>query len=321
MNRSGTRGEYRRRDLRSLLTGGRCLDLGGDHRDTVLITGSARSATTWLSTLIDPEDELRYIFEPFHPRKVAAFRHLPRRPYLRPDAAHPEHLTPVGEVLCGRLRDRWSDRHNRAFVARRRLVKEVRANLMLGWLSRRFPGMKKVHIVRHPCAVVESRLRLGWRDGLDDFITRSTLLEDYPEPLARLLQTAKTPFERGLLAWCIENHVPLAQLRNADRTTRDTLYVLRYEDIVLDPEPELTKLHEFLSSDEKTTLRSISVSQPEKRRPPEEVSFGWKHRVPKDLQKRANRMLSEFGLDLLYDGNGCPEPGGIRPFRPSVASA
>ncbi|MGI8651007.1 MAG: sulfotransferase family protein [Rubrobacter sp.] len=308
------RSEHRRRGVRNLLFSVGCFDLGGDHRDAVFLAGSARSGTTWLSGLLNPEGEMRYVFEPFYPEKVAAFRGLIRRPYLRPDDPGLEYLRPVRAVLSGRVKSRWSDRHNRTFLARRRLVKEVRANLMLGWLTKAFPGMKVVFLLRHPCAVVESRLRLGWRDGLDDFTAQATLLEDYPEPLESLLPTAKSDFERGILAWCIENYVPLSQLRAADTKN---VHVLRYEELLLSPERELSRLYQYLHPDEPDVFR-ITLKEIEEL-PREELAFGWKSRVSEGLRAQTSQTLAAFGLNALYDEDALPRPGGLESFLSGAA--
>lgn len=301
------RPKYRRRGLRNLLLGGRCLDLGGDHRDTTFLAGSARSGTTWASDVLNPGGGMRYIFEPFRPGEFPAFRGLSQRPYLRPEDPHPEYTVPVGVVLRGESRGRWSDRHNGCLISNRRLVKEVRANLMLGWLRERFPEMGAILLLRHPCAVVESRLRLGWRVGLEDFTRQRQLLEDYPEPLKTLLPSVEDDFERGILAWCVENYVPLSGLRTEARG----VHVVRYEDLLLGPEKELDRLparvREGVGDPARTAGRTVKL-------PREELALGWRSRVGGDLQARARKLLGAFGLDVLYSQDGLPTPDGIEEF-------
>lgn len=69
------------------LLGGFGVDLAkGDHRRTVLIAGTGRSGTTWLSGLVNHDRRYRDVFEPFNPGKVEAFRGFRSKQYLRPGA-------------------------------------------------------------------------------------------------------------------------------------------------------------------------------------------------------------------------------------------
>ena len=54
---------------------------------------------------------------------------------------NPAYLDPARAIVTGRVRSLWTDRYNRRPFPVRRLVKEVRGNLLLPWLHARFPGM------------------------------------------------------------------------------------------------------------------------------------------------------------------------------------
>ena len=168
----------------SRLPGSLYVDLGkGDHRSSVFLAGSGRSGTTWLSEIINHSRGYRYVFEPFNPRVVGPFRHFRTKQYLRPDDRREEYLEPARLALTGGLRDPWTDRFNRRIVARRRLIKDIRANLLLGWMRANFPGMPIIILLRHPCAVVASRLALGWRDNLSETMEQRELVEDFLLPM------------------------------------------------------------------------------------------------------------------------------------------
>jgi Sulfotransferase family len=167
----------------SRLPGGLYVDLEkGDHRRSVFLAGSGRSGTTWLSEIINHRRGYRYVFEPFNPRVVGPFGHFRTKQYLRPDDQRKEFLEPARLALTGGLRDPWTDRFNGRIVARRRLIKDIRANLLLGWMRANFPGMPIILLLRHPCAVVVSRLALGWRDNLSETMEQRELVEDFLVP-------------------------------------------------------------------------------------------------------------------------------------------
>src|SRR5439155_17907235 len=114
---------------------------------------------------------------------------------------------PADEILSGRVRSIWTDKYNRAHLPRKRLVKEVRGNLLLGWMHRNFPGMPIVLVLRHPCAVVSSQLKLPWNWHTDPevFLSQDALMKDHLEPFREELTRVTDPFERHVLVWCIEN--------------------------------------------------------------------------------------------------------------------
>src|SRR5829696_6063462 len=140
-------------DRRSFVTAARrCLCRSGERRPQTLLflAGSGRSGTTWLSEIINHRRGYRYVFEPFNPREVGPFEHFNTKQYLRPDDQREEFLEPARLALTGGLRDPWTDRFNGRIVARRRLIKDIRANLLLGWIRANFPGMPIILLLRHP---------------------------------------------------------------------------------------------------------------------------------------------------------------------------
>jgi hypothetical protein len=342
---------YRTRRPAELLSGTFFLDLGGDHRDTVLVAGSGRSGTTWLSTLINHDNEHRFIFEPFHPEKVAACEPFHRKQYLRPEDDRAIYLEAAEKILSGKLRSRWADRFNRKPVARRRLVKDIRTSLLLGWMRRHFSGMPIVFILRHPCAVADSRLRLGWRDSLEEVMSQKQLVEDHLAPFEAEILAAEDPFERSVFLWCIENYVPLRQ------PGAEKLHVVFYEHLVSDPEKELSPLlglpeGKRPEGEEPNSAIPSRQTPPYKGRPPSHPlsegadpsperippkgippkrlrgsegarsptepdaarAFGWTERVGEGRRKRAAEITRLFGLDLIYGEGPMPRPEGISEF-------
>jgi hypothetical protein len=104
--------------------------------------------------------------------------------------------------------------------ASRYVIKEVRANLLLPWLEKHFP-VRVLFLVRHPCAVVGSRLRLlksddGWAMDPQAILSQSELMEDYLEPYRRAISSATSFVEKQAVLWCVENLLPLRHARERD---------------------------------------------------------------------------------------------------------
>ena len=148
------------------------IDTNSDCRRTVLLAGTGRSGTTWVSHILNYRNDHRYIFEPFHPQKVSICGGFRYRQYVRPGNDDETYLAPAEAILTGRLRSGWSDAHNRKLCATKRLVKDIRANLLLKWIHTSFSGIPIILLLRHPCAVANSRLRLNWGTHLDEFLSQ-----------------------------------------------------------------------------------------------------------------------------------------------------
>ena len=161
-----------------------------------LIAGSGRSGTTWVQDALATANGLRPVFEPLHPAVSAVGERYAHRA-LAPDESHPELRRFLEAVCLGRNQDLWTTyRRQRRWLfpprekfstlsdaarvyrnwkrflgdvpslmrmsqGRVPLVKCIRANLMLGWLSRQFE-CSTVLLVRHPGAVIESKLQGYW---------------------------------------------------------------------------------------------------------------------------------------------------------------
>ena len=296
--------------LSSRALSGFYVDLGGGPEDSVFVAGSGRSGTTWLADVVNFSSGGRLIFEPFHPGRVRGFEGFTRRQYLRPGDRREELVEPVRKILSGEVRDPWLDRFHRTFVARRRVVKDVRANLLLGWLRENFPEMPTVLILRHPCAVVESQIALGWKDILDETLRQGDLVEDHLKPTQDRISAARDPFERRVFLWCIENYVPLKQLAPGK------MEVVFYENLLTDTEIELKKLLPRLGLRfDEAYLKRLRRPSPVSRRTPQNSGWsvdGWRSKVSPEHRRRAVEILSLFGLDGIYGEGSLPDPGGVR---------
>jgi len=135
------------------------VDADGDYRHAVLLVGSGRSGTSWVPEVINFDHRYRYMYEPFHSKHVPIARGWLPRQYLRPDDADAARLDLATRIFTGRLRNAYADAYNKCVVARQRLVKDTRLQLALGWIRRHFPEMPMIYLMRHPCAVVNSRSR------------------------------------------------------------------------------------------------------------------------------------------------------------------
>jgi hypothetical protein len=162
------------------------LDIHNDiHRCTAFINGAGRSGTTWLGELIASQICCRIIFEPFYAQVLKDFGVNPLR-YMHPLARNDAWLTYCRKVVSGRIRHQWTDRHVDHMFPKYRVIKEVRASLFLKWFSHNFPCVPILFIIRHPCAVVLSRMQLsriedGWEPepDINVFLAQQELVSEF----------------------------------------------------------------------------------------------------------------------------------------------
>lgn len=282
------------------------IDPEPDHRRTVFLAGTARSGTTWVSELINVRNEYRYIFEPFKPGKVPEMSAFGSRRYLRPEEDDPELLALAEKVVSGRVRHPWTERFNRRFIADRRIVKDIQANLFLRWLHDRFPGMPMILVLRHPCAVAHSYAKHGWPGSVDALLAQPSLVEDYLQPHVEAIAAAKDSFERALFIWCIETLVPLKQFGPG------RLHVVFYERLAEDP-GEIERMFRFLGKPWDPSVLAAATRPSRTSRRDSAIASGgnpatsWVGKVDESRVRRAREIVGMFGLDGLYGDSAMPD--------------
>jgi hypothetical protein len=250
------------------------------------------------------------MYEPFNREQVELCNFFGLRQYLRPDNHDPQFLTVASRIFTGRIRNGWINQYNRAFVTDRRLIKDVRSNLMLKWVCEHFPGMKIVFVMRHPCAVALSKVRLGWKIDLKRaFLDQSALVDDHLGPFMSLIEDAKSEFEQHLVAWCIENLIPTRQLSKTDA------HFVQYEHLVEDAERELRGICTYLGKPfTSSMLRRLIRRSTTSRRKGSTVLLGaetWRKHISEDELAYAERVVNSFGLQQNYFG-------GQKSLRPGI---
>jgi hypothetical protein len=285
---------------------------------SILVAGTARSGTTWLGEIISSQAPVRILFEPFHPGKVKAFAKFNYFHYQRPTEENMLLAAYSRRVLSGAIRHGWIDREVGHLRPVYRVVKDIRANLFLKWLSLRFPEVPLVFIVRHPCAVVLSRMELGWSTDLDIqcFLDQENLVQDFLVDKLDVIRQAHTPEAKHAVIWCISNLVPLTQLQPGDT------HSLFYEHLCIQPEVEIPALFRaiglpYAGSVFKRMLRPSRTSTTASA-----VMWGtdkvkrWQSALSRSQVRDILSIVDGFGLSHLYDDSLLPQVS-----RPWVMSA
>lgn len=276
-----------------------------DVTNAVFLAGCGRSGTTWLSEIINADRSFRYMFEPFNSMKTAEWREFAYRQYLPRYIRNERALAAATAILSGQVHNEWVDCQNRVLLASRRLVKDIRANLLLGWLKQNFPTMRLVVLIRHPLAVTVSRVRLGWEPALslDCIRAQPALIEDFLRPhMAKLERWAADPFALQIANWCIENLVALSQLKEGEYC------LVTFEALVSNPEVELDRVFKYLGMSltcrhrqrlgVPSAMASYQTWEEGNRR---RLLRPWENRVSASQLETMETVVTEFGMMALLD--------------------
>jgi hypothetical protein len=223
------------------------VDLDWDGTSAVFIAGMGRSGTTWVANILNYDQGYRDVFEPFLPAEVPQAQVFWYHEYRRPTDSAPAKESAARRILSGRIRCPWTDKHNHRRVSQRRIIKDIRCNLMLAWLRQVRPRMPIILVVRHPLGVIRSWSKLGWGTALgggtdvDYILSQERLLDDFPkiEELSKAIDRSDT-FESTAFLWCVLHMVPLAQLQDS------RALVVRYEDLLSDPSLWIAKIFQHV---------------------------------------------------------------------------
>ena len=273
-----------------------------------MVAGTARSGTTWLGDLIAAQIPCRVMFEPFHPELVKEYRGFHYFQYMRPDGKNSELHAFAQKIFTGQIRDRWIDRQNESLFPKYRLIKEIRASLMLKWLRVNFPEVPVLLLLRHPCAVVQSRMQLGWATDRDiePFLLQPELVADHLSDHLDMIRRANTQEEKHAIIWCVSNLVPLKQL------LPDDVKIVYYENLLVQPEVELPAIFDYLGHGYDTSLLERMDRPSQTTIVTSAVVSGankiaqWKEALTPAQIERILNIVRAFGLDHLY--NDAPLP-------------
>jgi hypothetical protein len=286
----------------------------GDYRNTVFIAGTGRSGTTWLEDIINCAHDHRILFEPFHSKEVPLLSQWNYRQYLRPDERADRYLTPARKILSGRIRNKWIDQLNMKHLVSRRLIKDIRANLLLRWIHTHFPEVPIVLLLRHPCAVASSKITLGWKTHLSDLTNQPELVEDHLKPYVPVLDSARDDFDRHVLLWCVENWIPLRQFADGKiSNTHSNIHVCFYEHLCLQPKREARSLMTYLRRDfNPASLSTFDKPSALSKQHSAILNGGnvldaWRKRIEPAQVERAIELLGAFGLDRIYGAGSLPK--------------
>jgi hypothetical protein len=291
-----------------------------DIRDTIVVAGSPRSGTTWVAEVIAKLLGHGLLNEPLHLHRVSEARRagFEWRTYVAPNEKCPEKEDFMRKCLTGQitlmpryhgqdgLQQLWWLR-NHKFV-----VKFVRANRLLGWLSNTFPVKGVILLLRHPCAVIASQIRMGERENSfwkyasppDEAGLQGGFLGWLPGPIFQqfehVLRKIKTREEYLAALWCLDTWIPLHDGRDPRWT------ICTYENLVMSCESEFSRICRAMGVPELKLARNqvrlpAASASPDFRHDKRHQLGKWKEVLTKDQVKEILDVVKQFNLTFYND--------------------
>jgi hypothetical protein len=281
--------------------------------DSILVAGTARSGTTWIGSTIAAATRAREIFEPFNSRRVPEARPFGEFPYRRADESDEALVRFCTSLLTGRIRGPWVDRYVDRLRPRRRVIKAVRANQLLGWLHRTFPELPIILVIRHPCAVVLSRAEADWSPDEDiaALLSQPHLVEDHLGDVLDLIRSARSETAKRAVIWCAHYRIPIRQLRAGD------VVEAWYEHLCREPETELRRALDRLGVGWTSGILRRAAQPSSKSLPSSAVVTGddkverWRRIMSPHEIDEVLTVVRGFGLGHLYDDSPMPLAGSL----------
>jgi len=220
------------------LSGGLPINTGSAEDTTVAVFGAGRSGTTWLAQIIAAAG-LELIFEPLWSKEVPEVEDWKPWPlFFRKGDSFPWHGT-FSAIMAGEVRNEWIVRQNPG--AQRRVIKFIRANLMIDWILENYL-IHPVFIIRNPLSAVASMQEQEWyvpEYWIESLLRAPRFVEPFFCNLPGVVDLAQrelTDVEAKAVFWCIQNAIP-QQLGCFDR-----MHMVVYEELCEDPEEVIGSL-------------------------------------------------------------------------------
>lgn len=266
----------------------------------IVVFGAGRSGTTWLAEILAAAGS-ELIFEPLNEQEVpeaAEFRKTVRFLDATDTTGRWDPL--FGEILAGRIRNGWTLRAGTG--GNRKLVKLIRANLVIDWMLSRFDFLP-VFILRSPLSVVDSLRTEGWnipQSWVLWMASEQRLADRFLPPLDDLLRRRMEPVEIYALYWCIQNAVPLKQ------GLLNRIPLVRFEELHRDPEGVIGRLAPSLGIEITPAVRRACHrwSLMKGRRAEQagyDPAMAWRESLSPGQIAEIRRIVERFGLEKFLD--------------------
>lgn len=278
------------------------IDLGKRVDQTLFVVSQARSGSTFFANLLNHKRDFRVLFEPLHKSYVERAQEVDLPLSLPEDDNTVEYKKFFADIIKGNISNKWIDRENKAGIYSKRLVKLVRANMLLPWIVTNFPDLKVIFLLRNPISVIESWERLNFGNGHDlreMVLLNEDVVKFIPDGLLKTYREEDDAFLLSVYYWCIYNSYPLKRCRS------NSFICVKYEDVVERDQTVMEDIFKFTGIkisdlDEKHYSKTSSSSR--KQRDSLQVALNKsKEKLGKERLIKAQHIIDLFEMNHLYN--------------------
>ena len=225
--------------------------------DVIIICGVPRSGTSWLMEILETLPEYKSYFEPLNYRWFPELKKIKQYSnyFLKPTEECNELENYLSKIFTGGVKNtRAHYRLNfknllKRYRASKIMVKFVKANRLLPWISSKFKVREIFLITRHPFAVISSQINTGiigyyYLEDTNRTLNNKIILSEikkYEFEVEKIKRKIKNINDFvGLLAcnYALNYYIPL----NSPHCSE--INILRYEDILYNYKKNITKIFE-----------------------------------------------------------------------------
>ncbi|MCB9188181.1 MAG: sulfotransferase [Flavobacteriales bacterium] len=286
-----------------------------DFSKHIIISGEPRGGTTWLMELL-MNDSTNLVWEPlFHKRlnehSAGLYNKFGHMPYIPENAQWKEGKEYFNSLFRGELKYGLFKNHHysgkKLKDKDRMLFKFCRANMLLPWLTKEFPTIKPIYLVRHPLSVISSQFRHPAFEGIGTKVNLfelrksenpmfSDIFDRYEDKISKI-NSRESMFANW---WAIQNMLALPNPDNKWLT-------VSYESLYLNPVNELERISKFtgipvsefsldnIEKPSKTTLAGSGILEKK-----DQLSNFRKHLTQNQINEILE-IINSYGIDAFNE--------------------
>ena len=254
--------------------------------NSILVTGSHRSGTTWLGNILCLAENTRYVQEPFNKETNAdlegyklsnMFAHAPD-----------EHEDVLERQLLHYLKPQPTERL---------VLKDPIALFSAPWLQDRF-GLQVVCIVRHPAGFVSSLIKWQWEFHFGYLTAQPKLMETFDPEIRAEVEKYAQERQEPILQACLLWKLIYGWLLQQKPRRRNWIFV-KYEKLANAPVGEFRKLYRKLGLKWTPEIAAKVQELSGEKNPKESDDPGFKARSSKAMREVWMKRLSHDQIELI----------------------
>lgn len=285
---------FQRKIVRRLNWKGLFLDVGDSPLPVAVVAGYTRSGTTFLGRVLSNVLSARPVHEPLNPAAARETAFFNERESLSTIRAEDRYQRALREVFSSGFKGTRLTNTGSRLTYHGHIVKVVRANHYIGYLSEFLDNCPFVIIVRNPCACIASRVRQNW--PVPDYQHCFPDIEKHLSPeQVELYYTAETTITKLAVSWCLDNFM---LFKNADR--KNFLYV-NYESVLSEPEREFSRILIHLGAEKSMARVNRELRLEWGSKAGQGYLDSWRALLGEGEVREIEKVLRVFGLDKYYD--------------------